>query len=98
MSKKNQFLSTYAQKLELLEKDKENKRAANIVAAEEIGRGISRGSKRMAGQPANREQVHEKALKTSSPLSTHASSSTSSSQSTASLSSLHYSSIVPFSP
>ncbi|KAG2220968.1 hypothetical protein INT45_006501 [Circinella minor] len=40
----------------LLENDKENRR----VAAEEIGRGILRGKKRMDEQPENRLQAHEK--------------------------------------
>ncbi|CEP19743.1 hypothetical protein [Parasitella parasitica] len=76
-SHKDQFLSLYTHKFQLLEKDKENQRDADIVAAEEVSRGISRGRKRLAEQQPNMKQHQEKTLKTStpSPLSSSVSSS-----------------------
>ncbi|KAI8334537.1 hypothetical protein EDC96DRAFT_583132 [Choanephora cucurbitarum] len=64
-------------KFQLLEKDKENRRDADIVAAEEVSRGISRGRKRLAEQQPNIKKHQEKTLKTStpSPLSSSVSSS-----------------------
>ncbi|KAI7895328.1 uncharacterized protein EV154DRAFT_599248 [Mucor mucedo] len=76
-SHKDQFLSLYTHKFQLLEKDKENQRDADIVAAEEVSRGISRSRKRLAEQQPNMNQPQEKTLKTStpSPLSSSVSSS-----------------------